>query len=192
MRRVIVQEFVTLDGFAAGPNGELDFVEEAGGPSADPTGGPFVEDQLAFIGTVDTILLGAATYRMFSAYWPEQTVETQGIADALNETPKVVFSRTLESAPWGRWPEARLVAGEAAEEVRRMKEEPGKDLVVWGSLTLARSLARAGLVDEYCLWVCPLALGDGQRLFERVPPMRLLGTKTYDGLLTARYEPKSS
>jgi hypothetical protein len=72
MRKVVVQQFVTLDGFAAGPNGELDFVTESGA-GADPTSGPFVEEQLAFIESLDTILLGAVTYRMFAAYWPEQT-----------------------------------------------------------------------------------------------------------------------
>jgi hypothetical protein len=96
-----------VDGFAAGPKGELDFVTEAGAAS-DLTSGPFVEDQLAFIESLDTILLGAVTYRMFAAYWPEQTTETQAISDALNATPKVVFSSTLESAPWGRWEPARV------------------------------------------------------------------------------------
>jgi dihydrofolate reductase len=180
-RKVIVQEFVTLDGFAAGPSGELDFVTE-GNPDADPTSGSFVEDQLAFIGTLDTILLGAVTYRMFAAYWPEQTAETQLIADALNATPKVVFSSTLEEAPWGEWEPARLVSGSAADEVRRLKDEPGKDMVVWGSLKLAQSLAREGLVDEYHLFVRPLALGEGQRLFDRAAPaMRVVGTKDYGG-----------
>lgn len=155
---------MTLDGFAAGPNGEIDFITESGA-GADPTRGAFVDDQLAFIGTLDTILLGAETYRMFSSFWPEQTVETQKIADALNGTPKVVFSQTLESAPWGDWPEARLVRGSAEDEVRRLKDEPGKDMVVWGGLELAHSLMRAGLVDEVRLFVCPVLLGDGRRVF---------------------------
>jgi dihydrofolate reductase len=188
VRKVVVQEFVTLDGFAAGPNGELDFVQS--GSTADPTSGPFVEDQLAFISTLDSILLGAVTYRMFSEYWPEQTVETQGIADALNSTPKIVFSRTLDSAPWGSWEPARLVSGSAREEVRRLKEEDGGDMVVWGSLTLAESLMRDDLVDEYHLWVCPVVLGRGKRLFaegldERW--MKHVETKNYDGLVSARY-----
>lgn len=189
MRKVVVQEFVTLDGFASGPNGELDFISEAG-ETADPTSGPFVEDQLTFIGSVDTILLGAETYRMFAAYWPEQTVETQRIADALNGTPKVVFSRTLDSAPWGDWPEARLVAGSAEDEIRRLKAESGKDMVLWGGLTLAQSLMRAGLVDEYSLFVCPSVLGEGKRLFAdgpAQPKIELVETKQYDGLVALRY-----
>jgi len=163
MRKVIVQEFVTLDGFAAGPNGELDFIGES--TAVDATAGETVERQLEFIGTIDTILLGAVTYRMFSEYWPDQTTETELIADALNATPKVVFSKTLERAPWGKWEEARVVAGSATEEAARLKQEPGKDMVVWGSLSLAQSLMKERLVDEYRLWLCPIVLGKGKRLF---------------------------
>jgi dihydrofolate reductase len=189
MRNVIVQQFVTIDGFAAGVNGELDFVNETAA-AADPTGGEFVEDQLAFIGTIDTILLGRVTYQMFAEYWPEQTVETQGIADALNSTPRVVFSRTIERAPWGDWEEARVVAGPASEEVRRLKEQEGGDMVVWGSLTLTESLERDGLVDEYRLFVCPVVLGQGKRLFGESSPtrsMNRLETKTYDDVVSVRY-----
>lgn len=188
MRKVVVQQFVTLDGFAAGPNGELDFVNDS---SADPTGGEFVDDQLAFIGTLDTALLGANTYRMFAEYWPEQTAETQAIAPVLNAMPRVVFSRTLERAPWGNWEEARVVAGPASEEVRRLKDEPGGDMVVWGSLTLGESLERDGLVDEYRLFVCPVVLGQGRRLFGDKTPTRwlsLVETKPYDRVLAVRYE----
>ena len=187
MRKVVVQQWLTLDGFAAGPYGELDFVTQA---AADPTSGPFVEDQLAFIESLDTILLGAVTYRMFAAYWPEQTAETQRIADALNATPKVVFSSTLESAPWGDWEPARVVAGSAAEEVRRLKAEPGRDMVVWGSLTVADSLMRASLVDEYRLQVCPVVLGRGKRLFEdglATQPLTLLEATQYGDMVAVRH-----
>jgi dihydrofolate reductase len=189
VRKVVVQEFVTLDGFAAGPDGELDFI--AGSSDSDASGGEFVDDQLAFLETVDTILLGSVTYRMFAEYWPRQTVETEGIADALNATPKVVFSKTVGRAAWGDWEEPRVVAGSASEEVRRLKGEPGKDLVVWGSLSLADSLMRDGLVDEYRLWVCPVLLGRGRRLFEHgleTHWLKRLETKTYDGVVAVRYE----
>jgi dihydrofolate reductase len=189
MRKVVVQQFVTLDGYAAGPNGELDFVTEAGA-SADPTEGPFVEKQLAFIESLDTILLGAVTYRGFAEYWPEQSTDTQAIADALNSTPKVVFSSTLESAPWGNWEPARLVSGSASDEVRRLKDEPGGDMVVWGSLTLSDSLMRDGLVDEYRLQILPVVLGRGKRLFEEgLPPLhlKLLESGTYDEMVAVRY-----
>jgi len=189
MRKVVVQQFVTLDGFAAGPNGELDFVTESGA-DADPTSGPFVEKQLAFIESLDTILLGAVTYRGFAEYWPEQTTETQAIADVLNATPKVVFSSTLESAPWGTWEPARLVSGSATEEVRRLKSEPGGDMVLWGSLTLSDSLVRDGLVDEYRLQILPVVLGRGKRHFqEGLQPqnLKLLESDTYEDMVAVRY-----
>jgi dihydrofolate reductase len=189
MRKVVVQQFVTLDGYAAGPNGELDFVSESGA-AADPTSGPFVEKQLAFIESVDTILLGAVTYRMFAAYWPEQTTETQAIADALNATPKVAFSSALDSAPWGSWEPARVVSGSAAEEVRRLKAEPGQDMVVWGSLVLCDALMRERLVDEYRLQVCPVVLGRGKRLFEdglEAQQLTLLEAEAYGGMVAVRY-----
>jgi dihydrofolate reductase len=191
MRKLVVQQFVTLDGFAAGTGGELDFVA---GAAADPTSGPFVENQLAFIESLDVILLGAVTYRMFAAYWPEQTTETQAIADALNATPKVVFSSTLESAPWGSWEPARIVSGSAADEVHRLKAEAGNDMVVWGSLTLSDSLMGEGLVDEYRLQVCPVVLGRGKRLFEDgLPAQQLthLETTTYDEMVAVRYASSS-
>jgi dihydrofolate reductase len=189
VRKLKVQEFVTIDGFAAGPDGDIGFITESSG---DPTAGEFVDDQLALLESVDTILLGAVTYRMFASFWPEQTVETQGIADALNATPKVVFSRTLEDAPWGIWEPARIVAGDPPEEVRRLKDEPGKDMVLWGSLAVADALIRDGLVDEYRLWVCPAVLGRGTRLFADgvdTQRMKRLETKTYEGVVAARYRP---
>jgi dihydrofolate reductase len=182
MRRVVVQEFVTLDGFAAGPQGELDFI--AASTEVDAVESEAARDQLAFIGGIDTILLGSATYRMFSEYWPQQTTETELIADALNTTPKVVFSKSLDRAPWGSWDEARVVATSASVEVRRLQGEQGADLVVWGSLSIAQALLGAGLVDEVQLWICPVLLGSGKRLFpDGVDPRRLrfLGTKNYDG-----------
>lgn len=106
MRKLVAQQFVTLDGFAAGPKGELDSVEESS--DADPTGGDLVDDQLAFIGTLDTILLGAETYRMFGVLAGADRRDT-GHRPALNATPKVVFSRTLDRAPWGDWDGARIV-----------------------------------------------------------------------------------
>jgi dihydrofolate reductase len=153
-----------------------------------------VENQLAFVESLDVILLGAVTYRMFAAYWPEQTTETQAIADALNATPKVVFSSTLESAPWGSWEPARIVSGSAADEVHRLKAEAGNDMVVWGSLTLSDSLMREGLVDEYRLQVCPVVLGRGKRLFEDgLPAQQLthLETTTYDEMVAVRYASSS-
>jgi dihydrofolate reductase len=187
MRRVIVQEFVTLDGFAAGPEGELDFIRAS--TTVDPVDSEAARDQLDFVSRVETILLGADTYRMFAQYWPEQTTETELIADALNSTPKIVFSSTLESAPWGTWDGARIVRGSPSDEVRRLKEGDGGDIVVWGSLTLVPTLLEDGLVDEFNLWVCPVVLGSGKRLFPQggdTRPLELLEAKTRDGVASLR------
>jgi dihydrofolate reductase len=97
MRKVILEEWVTLDGYAADRDGNLDFF-----PSSD-TDKFSDRDQLAFLDTVDTILLGRKTYELFVDYWPTATADKEIIADRLNELPKIVFSNTLTEAPWGTW-----------------------------------------------------------------------------------------
>lgn len=189
MRKVLVQEIVTVDGFAAGPKGELDFFESAGDFSeADRA-------NLRQLEGIDTVLLGAATYRMFVDYWPTPQSEGEIVAEVVNTIPKVVFSSTLERAPWGTWPEARVVRGNAVDEVTALKQQPGKDIIVWGSLSLAQALLGAGLVDEVQLHVCPVTLGEGRRLFAGDAArldLQLLESRTYDvgGLVSLRYRPE--
>lgn len=185
MRKLILQEFVSVDGYAADSNGKTTFFESLNG-----NGGSEVDDDLLhFITTIDTILLGANTYRMFVEYWPTATIDQERVADALNQTPKVVFSSTLEEALWGKWEPARLVKTSASEEVKKLKQQPGKDLVIWGSVSLAQSLLADGLIDEIQLRVCPTALGRGLPLFAGVLPLQLMETKVYPsvGLVLARY-----
>lgn len=161
MRKVVVQEFVTLNGLAAGPHGTIDFV-----PASTQGDQAFGRDQLAFIDTIDTILLGRVTYRMLADYWPHVTAGAEKLfADRVNATPKVVFSRTLERAPWGVWDEARIVNGTPADEVATLKHQSGKDIAIWGSISLVQCLIKEGLVDEYRLVVCPVVLGSGRPLF---------------------------
>ncbi|MGH7719276.1 MAG: dihydrofolate reductase family protein [Gemmatimonadaceae bacterium] len=185
MRKVILQEWVTIDGFAAGPNGELDFFAS----SVLNEGSD--RDLLRFIDTVDTILLGAVTYRLFVDFWPTATTDDEIIADKLNATPKIVFSQTLDRAPWGKWGEAKVVKTSAAEEINELKRRPGKDMVLWGSISLAQSLMKEGLIDECHLRVCPVALGKGRRLFPddvSTIDMKLLETRAYEsGLVLLRY-----
>jgi dihydrofolate reductase len=98
-------------------------------------------------------------------------------------TPKIVFSKTLERATWGKYAEAKVVRTSATEAVKRLKEQPGKDMVMWGSLSLARSLMKAGLIDQYRLVVCPVVLGKGAPLFGDDAPkleLRLQETKPFD------------
>lgn len=184
MRRLIFQNFVTLDGFAAGPNGENDFI--VANTQLD-------EDFKRSAERIDTILLGRETYSMFSQYWPTVTTETELIADFVNTTPKLVFSHTLEAAPWGDFEAAQVVKGDSAEEITKLKEQPGKDMILWGSVSLGHSLIQAGVIDEYQVRICPSVLGAGKRLWpDDLPPanLKLVESKTYDdiGLIVVRYE----
>lgn len=159
MGRLILQEFMTADGLAAGPQGSTDFI-----PAALADDDRFQENQLAFLGTVDTMVLGRRTYELFAGYWPTATEEGE-FAEQLNSLSKVVFSNTLERAPWGDRDEALVEPRAPSEAIPGLKESAGKDLVVWGSLDLAGSLVGDGLVDELQLWLLPVVLGDGRRLF---------------------------
>lgn len=186
MRKVIVQELVTVDGFAAGMNGELDFFEAVADYSEVD------RDNLHILENVDTIVLGASTYRMFVEYWP--TAEDEPAAEPVNTLPKIVFSSTLDRAPWGQWEDAKLVRGDATDEISALKRQPGEDIMVWGSLSLAQSLIRAGLVDEIQLRVCPIVLGKGRRLFADDMDsygLELLEAKPYQsGIVSLIYRPQ--
>ena len=188
MRKIILQEFVTIDNFAAAPNGEMPFID-AYSTDNDKS---FQADAEAFLDTVDTMILGANTYRMFVEYWPEATEEGT-FGEKLNSLSKYVVSSTLETAPWGKWEGAEIIASNPIEAIAKLKQQPGKDMVVWGSLTLAASLMKAGLIDEYQLRVCPVVLGEGKALFADdigTPGMKLLEAKMYDaGMVLLRYAP---
>ena len=179
MRNLILQEFVSVDGMAAGAKDSVDFI-----PAATNGDRSFARRQEGFIDSIDTILLGRKTFEMFAAYWPNVTSgEDKPLADKLNALPRIVFSTTLDRAPWGDWDDARVVRTEAAKEIERLKQQPGKDMVIWGSLSLAQSLISDGLIDEYQLIVCPVVLVEGRRLFDdsaHAGEMHLLSTRSFD------------
>src|SRR5689334_19075586 len=111
MRKLIVEEWISLDGYVTDKDGNLDFFT-----SLTPEQNTYSDaDQLKFMETVDTILLGRKTYELFVDFWPTATTDKEAIADELNETKKVVLSNTLTKAPWGNWPEAEVIHGAAAE-----------------------------------------------------------------------------
>lgn len=151
MSRVIVSNLVSVDGFFEGPNGELDWhvVEDE-----------FFDYAKGVLGSAAALLFGRRTYELMAAFWPGAPRDE--IADSMNQLPKLVFSRTIARADWNN---TRLVRGEAAEEVARLKEESDKDLVILGSAELVSSLLRAGLIDEYRMIVNPLILGRGRPQF---------------------------
>lgn len=141
----------------------------------------------------DSILLGANTYKMFVDFWPQVDSNQEIVADKLNSIPKFVFSKTLSEAPWGKWPAATLISDDAVTAIRKMKEQSGRDMVLWGSISLAQDLMKTDLIDEYQLRIVPVFLGGGSLLFtERNQlDLSLIQSKTYSsGLLLVHYRPK--
>lgn len=188
MRKLIVEEWLSLDGYAEDRNGKLDFF-----PSTEAN--KYSDrDQLKFMDSIDLIVLGRKTYELFVEFWPTATTDKEIIADRLNEIPKTIFSNTLKNAPWGKWPAAHVQGGDAATHIRNLKAMPGKDIVLWGSISLAQSLIKQNLVDEYHIQVCPTAVGGGKTLFPNMDhyhQLRLVNTKTYDtGVIYLQYETK--
>jgi dihydrofolate reductase len=181
MRKLMVQELVSVDGMTAGPNGELDFFDAVSDYSGPDT------DNLTILDTVHTILLGRVSYRMLSEYWP--TADGEIVAERVNSIPKIVFSSTLSEAPWGRFEPATVVASSPVDEVRRLVSQPGGDIILWGSLTLARSLLSAGLVDTLHLLVIPVVIGRGRQLLtEDTGAVTLVAAKPYpSGIVSLRY-----
>jgi dihydrofolate reductase len=179
LRKVVLQEFVTLNALAAGPSDNVDFIPES--TSGDRA---FGREQMALFDAIDTIVLGRVTYQMFAGYWPYVTEpDEKPFADKMNATPKIVFSQTLDRAPWGTFDEARIVRTPAAQEIASLKRQPGRDIVIWGSISLAQSLIGDRLIDEFRLVICPRALASGRPLFgDGVGAMKmtLLGTKSFD------------
>lgn len=189
MRKLIFQEFLSLDGYAADKDHSTKFFESPE-YSRDSD-----EDLLAEMNRFDTILLGANTYKMFADFWPAATNDEQIVADKLNSIPKIVFSSTLKEAPWGKWEPAKIEKGDAVKAITQLKHQTGKDMVLWGSISLAQNLMKANLIDEYQLRIVPVLLGDGTLLFEKRDELQLelSKTKSYDsGLLLAHYQPKES
>jgi dihydrofolate reductase len=194
MRRLVVSEFMTVDGVMQAPGGPEEDTE--GGFRHGGWQGPYFDDEVGKavdegISRTGGFLLGRKTYEIFAGYWPNAT-EDQEFAPVMNDMPKYVASTTLR--PPLEWQNSTLLEGDLEQAVRRLKEEDGKDLRVLGSGRLAGWLGERGLVDEYHLMIHPVVLGSGKRLFEdggpRIP-MRLVESKTTpNGNLILTYEPK--
>lgn len=186
MGQLVVQEFVTADGFAANTNNEFTAYEMLEGGTAE-----FARNQLAWLDTVDAMVLGASTYRMFVEFWPTSASDGEVIAPALNGLRRFVFSRSLKNAPWGDLPAATIESGDAIEAIRRIKREVQGTIVLWGSLTLSQAFFQAGEVDAVRLVVMPIAIGAGRGVFPaRQDPtlLSLRSARTYDaGLVELDY-----
>jgi dihydrofolate reductase len=178
--------YVTLDGFHAGPAGDIDW------HVVDDEMNAYFIDQLT---TMDTLLFGRVTYQGMASYWPTPAaaVDNPIVTEMMNTLPKVVFSTTLDTVEWGTWTNIRLVRAQVADEVARMKRLPGKDMVIMGSATLVQRFAAQGLMDEYRIVVNPVVLGRGQPFFAAFTDrlnLTLLEAKAFGcGNVLLRYQP---
>ena len=192
MSRIVIFESVTLDGVMQAP-GRPD-EDRRGGfayggwavPYADPDMGRVAAESMA---TTEALLLGRRTYEDFYSVWPNQT--DNPFTEVLNNTQKYVASTTLaEPLPWQN---SALLQGDAADAVARLREQPGKNIVILGSGELVRSLMPHGLIDEYMLLIHPLVLGSGQRLFPdggAFTALQLVDARpTSTGVVIATYRP---
>ena len=187
MRKLVVQQWVTVDNIAAEEDGGLSFV--SGEPFSDTTNPAFKAFVMGFIDSVDTMILGANTYAQAKGYWPY--ADEQGeYGEKLNNLTKFVASSKLDDAPSGDFP-AATVTRDPAATIRKLKEQSGKDIWLWGSLKLMHSLMGAGVVDEVRMLVCPLSRGKGRRIFEDSQVLELVEATPFEnGVALLRYEIK--
>ncbi len=183
MRKVIVVENLSLDGVMEAPeqwafayqNEEIAAVNKAGMVASN------------------TLLLGRVTYEKLAGFWPLQTHNEMGIADYINNVAKVVVSSTLQKADWHN---TTIIRGKLAEEINKLKGQPGGNIVVIGSAKLAQSLMQADLVDEYQLSLAPVVLGRGKQLFPTgvaAQELQLVETKSFStGVVLMRYQPTTA
>jgi dihydrofolate reductase len=192
--KLTMTTFLSLDGVMQGP----------GGPDEDRSNGfdqggwlvPYVDEDMGefvneWFAAADAFLLGRNTYEIFAAYWPKVTDENDPVATKLNSLPKYVVSNTVDKVEWSN---STLIRGDdLAEEIADLKQRSGRELQVHGSGHLAQTLMAHGLIDEYRLWIYPVVLGNGARLFREgttVAALRLVDTRTTGaGVVIHVYQP---
>jgi len=160
MRKLIVSEFVSVDGVMEAPGGEQGY-QHSGWVMAFPQDPGQTKYKLDEVLDAEALLLGRVTYEGFAAAWPSRT-DDAGFADKMNRMPKYVVSTTLTELAWNN---STLLRGDVAEAITDLKEQDGGDILVAGSRTLVHTLYARDLVDEYRLMVFPVVLGSGRRLF---------------------------
>lgn len=179
MRKVIMFNRVSVDGFFAGPNGEIDwFIVD---PELDKALHEMSQQDAV---PPDMVLLGRVTYQLFESVWPKVAAdpkapkEARNIANELNQMTKVVFSKTLKEVYWEN---TKLVKGDVAKEVGELKQGKGSDILIFGSGTIVQQLTAVGLIDEYLFAVTPVILGAGKTLFSGVQKLdiELLEARTF-------------
>lgn len=184
MRKLGAFEMVSLDGYFVDANGDMSWAHKQ-----DPEWNAFVGGNASGGGS---LLFGRVTYELMASFWPTPAAmeRAPAVAEGMNNMPKAVFSRTLDRASWQN---TKLVKGDLAAEVRRMKKEPGPDMAILGSGSIVSQLARAGLIDEFQIVVNPIVLGKGKTLFEGVEEkiaLKLTKTRAFgNGNVVLYYEP---
>jgi dihydrofolate reductase len=188
MRKVILFMITTLDGFIGGPNGELDWMIMDQEMDKELIG--------ELLSTVDTVLVGRATYQGFEGYWPTVATNPASPPDLiefarwLEDAPKVVFSKTLEKVEWKN---STLAKENIAEEVAKLKQQPGRDMVIFGGAGIVSAFVELGLIDEFRIKVHPVVLGSGKPLWKAVKDrlnLKLIKAKAYDSGVVALYYQK--
>ena len=172
MRKVFLFNMTTLDGFFEGPDQDISW------HNVDDEFNEFAIEQLNEIGT---LLFGRVTYQGMESYWPTEMAINDDpiVAELMNSLPKIVFSKTLDKAEWNN---SRLVKENVADEVLKLKAQPGKDIAIFGSSDLAVTLAESGLIDEYRIIVNPVFLGHGTPLLKGIQDkinLKLLEAKAF-------------
>ena len=184
MRKLTVFNNVTLDGCFTGANGDMSWAHKQ-----DPEWKVFIQENASGGGE---LLFGRITYELMASYWPTPMAMKNDpvVAEQMDHLPKVAFSRKLDQASWNN---TKLVKGDITAEIRKIKRESGKDLVIFGSGNIVSQLAQAGLIDAYQIAVHPVVLGKGRTMFDGVTkklPLKLTKTRTFgNGIVLLCYEP---
>jgi dihydrofolate reductase len=184
MRKLIVFNHVSLDGYFTDRNGDMSWAHKQ-----DPEWNAFVAQNASGGGQ---LIFGRKTYEMMASYWPTPAAmkNSPAVAEGINKVPKVVFSKTLDKASWNN---TKLVKGDLMQGVRKLKSEPGETMVILGSGSIVAQLAQAGLIDEYQIVVSPIVLGEGRTLFDGVDKkqsLKLAKSRTFgNGNVFLCYEP---
>jgi len=185
MRRLIVFNHVSLDGYFVDGKGDMSWAH-----AQDQEWNAFVQENASGGGE---LLFGRETYDLMASFWPTPGAIQHFplVAERMNNAPKVVFSRTMDSAPWNN---TKLVKDNIAAEIRKMKEAAGPGMVIMGSGSIVSQLALENVIDEYQIVVGPVALGGGRTLFEGIRqklPLKLSKTRAFsNGNVLLCYEPK--
>lgn len=181
MRKIIVSDIISIDGYFEGMNHDLSWFK---------VNEEFLDYAKQQLLEVDAILFGRITYEHMAAYWPNAKDNDAVITEKMNSLQKIVFSKSLESVEWNN---ATLIKGSANDEVKKLKQQPGKDMVIFGSGTLVSEFTQAKLIDEYRLIVNPVILGNGNPLFKSLNEkldLKLTGTKVLSsGVVILYYQP---